>query len=129
MFAQSGARPAQRVGPIGIVPAQPVGAPAPLLQPSEPRYPAYRPEVKEPEPHLVSVPLTAGQFIAVSNLGFAFNVEPQVTVRIAGREVPAAAQDRVAAVYACAGCEPGTSVTAELTIVSGDFADVDIVVF
>lgn len=129
MFAESGARPQQRIGPIGVVPARPVGDNAPLLQPAEPRYPAYRPDVKDPTPHHVSVALQAGEFIAVSNLAFAFNVEPKVTVRIGERIVPPAAQDRVAAIYACAGCAPGATATAELDIVSGDFGDVDVVVF
>jgi len=129
MFAQSGARPQQRIGPIGIVPARPVGDQPPLLQPAEPRYPAYRPEVKDPTPHHLSVPLRAGEYLTVSNLAFAFNVEPQVTVRIGGATVAAAAQDRVAAIYPCAGCEPGVQATAEVDIVSGDFGDVDVVVF
>ena len=129
MFAHSGARPQQRLGPIGIVPARPVTDNAPLLQPDEPRYPAYRPEVQAPTPHHLSVPLRKGEFIVVSNLAFAFNVEPQVTVRINGTEVPAAAQDRVAAVYACAGCTADAGVSAEIDIASGDFGDVDVVVF
>jgi len=129
MFAQSGARPAQRIGPIGIVPARPVSDNAPLLQPAEPRYPAYRPEVKEPAPRHLSVPLRGGEYLVVSNLAFAFNVEPQVTLTIGGKAVAPAAQDRVAAIYPCAGCAPGVASTAELDIVSGDMFDVDIVVF
>lgn len=129
MFAQSGARPAQRIGPIGIVPARPVTTSPPLLQPTEPRYPAYRPDVVEPIVHHLEVPLRAGEFIAVSNLGFAFNVEPQVTVQIAGQPIAPAAQDRVAALYACVGCATDASVTVQIDVSSGDFADVDIVVF
>lgn len=129
MFARSGARPQLRIGPLGVVPARPLGGNAPLLQPAEPRYPAYRPEVKEPTPHHLSVALRAGEYLVVSNLAFAFNVEPRVTLHIDGKAVAPAAQDRVAAIYACAGCAPEASASAELDIESGDFGDVDIVVF
>ncbi len=129
MFAHSGVRPQQRLGPIGIVPALPVSASPPLLQPDEARYPAYRPEVKEPTAHHLSVPMRADQHLAISNLGFVFNVDPQVTVRINGKAVEAVARDRVAAVYACAECVSGVTVSAEIDISSGDYADVDIVLF
>jgi hypothetical protein len=129
MFARSGVLPQQRLGPIGIVPAQPVSANPPLLQPDEPRYPAYRPQVKEPTPHHLSVPMRAGEHLAISNLGFAFNVDPQVTVQINGKAVEAIARDRVAAVYPCAECVSGVTLSAEIDISSGDYADVDVVLF
>ena len=129
MLEQAGLHPQQRLGPIGVMPARPLGDQAPLLQPAEPRYPAYRPQVDPATLHHLSVPLRAGEHLAISNLGFAFNVEPQLTVRIDGQIVPAVAQDRVAAVYLCAPCAIGGVATAEIDVTSGDFADVDIVAF
>jgi hypothetical protein len=129
MFEQAGLRPQQRLGPIGLMPARPLAEQVPLLQPAEPRYPAYRPEVGAATLHHLSVPLRAGEHLAISNLGFAFNVEPQVVVRIDGQVVGAAAQDRVAAVYLCVPCAAGGAATAEIDVTSGDFADVDIVAF
>ena len=73
--------------------------------------------------------MRAGEHLAISNLGFAFNVAPQVTVRINGKAVEAVASDRVAAVYACAECVSGVTVSAEIDISSGDYADVDVVLF
>ena len=117
------------MGPIGIVPARPISAGPALLQPDTPRYPAYLPNPQPTTMHHLSVPMLAGDHLAISNLAFAFMVDPQVTVRINGQAVAATAQDRVTAVYPCAGCAPGASVTAELDISSGAFADVDVVLF
>jgi len=130
MLAQSGVPPLQRIGPIGLVrPLRIVSSNPPLLQPSEPRYPAYRPAVGAATPHHLSLPLQAGEHLAISNLAFAFNVDPRVTLSIAGKTVEPIARDRVAQIYACTGCAPGQMTTAELDIGSGDFFDVDIVVF
>jgi len=129
MFAAIGVRPEQRIGPIGLVRARPVLEQAPILEPAAPRYPAYKPDLTTPAVHRLSVPLNAGEHLVVSNIAFAFNLDPSVTVQIAGKNVPALAQDSVAGVYPCAGCEPGTATTAEVDITSGDFADIDVVVF
>jgi hypothetical protein len=129
MFAHSGVRPQQRLGPIGLIPARPVSASPPVLQPDQPRYPAYRPQVKEATPHHLSVPMRAGEHLAISNIGFAFNIDPQVTVQINGKVVEPVARDRVAAVYACAECVSGVTVSAEIDISSGDYTDVDVVLF
>jgi len=130
MLAQSGVQPQHRIGPIALVrPLRIVSSNPPLLQPLQPRYPAYRPEVQVATAHHLSVPLQAGEHLAVSNLAFAFNVDPRVTVSVAGKTVEPIARDRAAAIYACTGCAPGQTTTAELDISSGDFFDVDIVVF
>ena len=130
MLAQSGVQPQQRIGPIALVrPLRIVSSSPPLLQPEQPRYPAYRPAIDAATPHQLSVPLQAGEHLAVSNLAFAFNVDPRVTVTVAGKTVEPVARDRVAQIYACTGCAPGQIATAELDISSGDFFDVDIVVF
>lgn len=129
MFAQAGIEPQRRVGPIGLVPARPITQNPPYLQPDEPRYPAYLPPALPPETHHLRVALRAGEHLAIANVAFAFNVEPQVSVRMGGRDVPAVAADRVAQVYPCSGCEAGTGVDIDIDVTSGDFADVDIVVF
>src|SRR5882724_7684749 len=129
MFARSGMQPQQRLGPIGVVPARPVSDNPPLRQPDEPRYPAYRADVHEPSTHHLSIPLRAGEHVAVSNLAFVFNVDPQVTVWIGGKAVEPIARDRVAAIYPCAGCTTDTPTTVEIDISSGDYADIDVVVF
>lgn len=130
MLAESGVQPQLRVGPIGLVrPLQIVSANPPLLQPVQPRYPAYRPPVEVATTHHLSVPLQAGEHLAISNLAFAFNVDPRATVIVAGKTMEPVARDRVAEIYACTGCAPGQTITAELDISSGDFFDVDVVVF
>jgi len=130
MLAQSGVQWQQRIGPIGLVrPRRIVTSNPPLLPAAEPRYPAYRPAVEAATPHHLSVPLQAGEHLAISNLAFAFNVDPSVTVSVAGKLVEPVARDRVAQVYACTGCAAGQATTVDLDIASGDFFDVDIVVF
>jgi len=129
MFAKIGVQPTRRIGPIGVVAARPVLDQAPFLIPAAPRYPAYRPEVGDATVHHVSVPLHAGEHLVVSNIAFAFNYEPEVTVTIDGRTIAPLAEDRVAAVYACADCQPGTAVSAEIDVNTGDFPDIDMVLF
>jgi hypothetical protein len=129
MFAHSGVSPQRRIGPVGIVPARPVGDGHVLLQPDTPRYPAYLPESQAATPHHLSIPMQYGDHLAISNLAFAFAVDPQVSLHIGGRTVEAITHDRVTAIYACSGCTPGSTTTAELDISSGDIADVDVVLF
>jgi hypothetical protein len=129
MFAHIGVRPLQRMGPMGVVPARPVSNSRPLLQPDTPRYPAYLPENKPGTLHHLSVPMVAGDHLAIANLAFAFAVDPQIAVHIGGRDIPVLDTDRVTKVYACTQCDPTASNVAEIDINSGDFDDVDIVLF
>jgi len=127
MFAHSGVQPARRIGPIGLVTAHPLSAGPPIMPPDRPLYPVYQPQVQTPTAHQMSVPMNAGDHLAISNLAFALVADPQVTVKVAGIALEPMARDSVSAVYACSACADGTML--DIEIVSGDFADIDIVVF
>jgi hypothetical protein len=130
MLAQSGVQPQLRVGPIGLLrPRRIVSSNPPLLQAAEPRYPAYLPRTETMTTRQLSVPLQAGEHLAISNLAFAFNVEPRFTVSAAGKTLAPVARDRVAEIYACPDCAPGQSVLLQVQISSADHFDIDIVVF
>lgn len=128
MFARLTTKPVQRLGPIGVVPARPVLQQAARVEPDVPRYPAYLPVATEAKSMHLSVAVRADEYVAVSNLGFAFNVEPKVLVRIGGNAVEPAAFDRVSAVYAC-NCEKNGTSTLEIDIAATDLPDVDVTVF
>jgi hypothetical protein len=114
---------------MGVVPARPASTGRPLLQPDLPRYPAYLPENKPGATHHLSVPMAASDHLAIANLAFAFAVDPQIAVHIGGREIPILDADHVTTIYACIQCDPAASNVAEIDINSGDFDDVDIVLF
>ena len=129
LFAQSGVRPIQRLGPIGITRATPISTGRPLLEPATPQYPAYFADNQAPSPHHLTMTMRASDHLAISNLAFAFSFAPKVSVRIDGQPVASLAHDWVTAVYACSGCAAGVTANAEIDVESGDFVDVDVVLF
>ena len=128
MFAPLTAKPVQRVGPLGLVPARPVTHQPARLEPGEPRYPAYAPAMGEVQKMHLTVALRHGEYVAVSNLGFGFNVDPTISVKVGGNAVGPASSDRVSAVYAC-DCEKEGTATLEIDISGTDLPDVDVTVF
>ncbi|HEX4480074.1 MAG TPA: hypothetical protein VH082_04650 [Rudaea sp.] len=128
MFARLTTKPVHRLGPLGVVPARPVSEQAARLEPDVPRYPAYLPAAKDAKPMHLSVDIHAGEYVAVANLGFAFNVDPIVQVKVDGNAVEPVASDRVSAVYAC-NCEKSGTARLEIDVSATDLPDVDVTVF
>ena len=119
MFA-SGVPPQRRIGPMGLDGAGGRANP-PLLQPDEPRYPTYRPNVGTATPHHLSVPLRRANI---------WRFQPGICVQ-PGAQVDGdhrrQSGDRRGArsrpVYACTGCASGQANMLEVDISSGDFFD------
>lgn len=129
MFARLDIDPQFRLGPVGLVRARALAFGVAIPIQHEPHYPAYQAQLGPVVQRSVSIPLAANQHVAVSDLAFAFDIGYEVTANVDGRPLTPRAEDSVTRVYACEGCAPGSNATLELTLGSGNLADVDLVVF
>lgn len=130
LFAAIGVAPRQRLGPLGVVSARPLGDAAALLPPRhEPEYPVRLPDAPAPDEHRLLAQLLPGERLAVSNLAFGFAAAPAITVTIDGVVVAPRAIDAVAAIYDCAPCMAGASARLAIDIRGGNHAGIDVVAF
>ena len=120
--------PERRIGPIGLLRAQPVAPVAPLLAPDEPVYPALRAAPIVPTTRHFRIELAPGAHAAITNMAFLQTADAQVQATLDGRAINASAQDAITRAYACDGCGSAGAVL-ELTVTFTDFAFLDIVTF
>lgn len=130
LFASIDAEPLKRLGPLGIVPARPLGDMPPMPPPpDEPIYPVRMPPQAPGDVHSLGVRLRPMERLAISNLAVGFADWPELTVVIGDRTVTPRASDGVAAVYECAECAAGTFADATISVRGGNYAGIDIVAF
>lgn len=129
MLSELGAQPTAYIGPLGLLPADPVSHAPAISEPATPIYPSYSPAAQERARHAeYQIALSANERIAIANVAF-FTADPQVTVTIGGHAIEARATDAVTRVYACAGCSETGKTPVSIDVESADLPDVDIVVF
>jgi hypothetical protein len=130
LFASIDVEPSMRLGPMGIVPARPLGEMPPMPPPpDEPIYPVRMPPQAAGDVHRLGLQLRPTEHLAISNLAFGFAGWPELTVVIQGRVVTPRASDGIVAVYECAECAAGAFADATITARGGNYAGIDIVAF
>lgn len=128
MLAQIGMQPQRRVGPIGLVPAEPIGEVPALRPPDEPVYPAQVPAPTSAETRVPAFRLRAGEYLAVTHLAYGLAEKPAIVVRMDGRAVAPAFADAFVSVYACA-CAADASVDVDVQMRGGNSRGVDLATF
>ncbi|MFC4819507.1 hypothetical protein [Dokdonella ginsengisoli] len=128
MLAHVGVRPARRIGPLGLVPARPVGDTPPLLPPDVPVYPAQVPPPASAHSRVPAFRLAASEHLAVTHMAYALAEKPAIVVRMDGRPVAPAFEDGFVSVYAC-DCARGASAEVDIEMRGGNSRGVDLAVF
>lgn len=77
----------------------------------------------------MSVPLTAAEYLVVSDTAFLLDAGYTIHATVNGRPLEPKATDSVSRVYACGDCALDSPATLELTLHSANPDDLDLVVF
>lgn len=128
LLARVGVTPVRRIGPFGLLPAQPVGTAAPIVPPPQPVYPPRMPPASPQTPPL-RARLSASGHLAVTNLAYGLGAAPVVSVTLDGRHAEPVARDALTAVYACRGCAAGSQAEVVIEVAAGQYPAVDVVLF
>ncbi|HEY0178203.1 MAG TPA: hypothetical protein VGC30_01055 [Dokdonella sp.] len=129
LFARLDVDPQRRLGPVGVVRAEPIAFGRALRPADEPRYPAYTPQFGAAQPQRLRIRLQAGQFLVVSDLATELDRGFAAVATLAGRPLAPKAADTASRVYACDACAAGEDAEIELTLTSANPGDLDVVTF
>ena len=128
MLAGLDVEPQRRIGPIGLLPAQPI-APAVATMPADgPVYPPLKPGGGPRETRRFSIRLQPGEHVAVTNIAYLLVADASIVATLDGSASMPQASDATTRVYSCRACA-GREATLELVIESADFAYLDIAKF
>lgn len=128
MLTGLGVEPERRIGPIGLLRAQPI-APAAATRPADgPVYPPVKPSGGPRETRRFSIPLQPGEHVAVTNIAHLLVADASIVATIDGNAVTPQASDATTRVYSCHACA-GREAALELVVESADFAYLDIAKF
>lgn len=128
MLAAVHVEPNRYIGPMGVLRARPVSDEPALTEPTTPVYPSYAAKTIALTHNQLGIALRRGEHIAISNMAY-FVPDPQLIVKVDGREVEPEASDTVTKVYSCATCSDTHATQTTIEIESTDLRDIDIVVF
>jgi hypothetical protein len=128
MLAGLDVEPQRRIGPIGLLRAQPI-APAAATMPADgPVYPPLKPGGGPRETRRFSIRLQPGEHVAVTNIAYLLVADPSIAATLDGNASMPQASDATTRVYSWRPCA-GREATLELVIESADFAYLDIAKF
>ncbi|HEY0230030.1 MAG TPA: hypothetical protein VGC55_02160 [Dokdonella sp.] len=128
MLAELGREPERRIGPIGLLRAQPIAPALAVLPPDVPVYPPVKPAGTPREERRFSIRLRRHEHVAITNIAFLLVADAAVAAALDGRALAPDASDAATRVYSCRACT-GQEATLELVVESADFAYLDIVKF